>query len=466
MPVELESLRRRIMQLEIEREALKLEQDGASKERLRSLESELAELEESNHTLTAQWDVEKAELGEISAVKEAIDAAHTELEQARRRGDLETAARIQYGTQRELDERLAAAESTLDERQREGRSLVREEVDAEQIAEVVAAWTGIPAARLVEAERERLLEMEHALKQRVIGQDEAVVAVSDAVRRNRAGLDDVGRPIGSFLFLGPTGTGKTELCKTLAEFLFSTEDAMIRIDMSEYMEQHAVARLIGAPPGYVGYEEGGRLTEAVRRRPYSVVLFDEMEKAHPDVSNILLQVLEDGRLTDGHGRTVDFTNSIVVMTSNIGSQHLLDMTESGASDDEIDARMRELLKQTLRPELLNRIDDTVVFHQLGKEQLHDIAGIQVKALATRMADRGLELELTEAALDQLVSEGWDPQFGARPLRRVLRQRIENEVAALILSEQVQEGDCIRVDSDGDSFHFETVRSEAWASADS
>ncbi len=462
MPVELESLRRRIMQLEIEREALKLESDGASKDRLRALEAELAELEESNRTLTAQWDVEKAELDEISAVKEAIDAAHTELEQARRRGDLETAARIQYGTQRELDERLAAAEATLDERQREGRSLVREEVDAEQIAEVVAAWTGIPASRLVEAERERLIEMEQVLEQRVVGQHEAVTAVSDAVRRNRAGLDDAGRPIGSFLFLGPTGTGKTELCKSLAEFLFSTEDAMIRIDMSEYMEQHAVARLIGAPPGYVGYEEGGRLTEAVRRRPYCVVLFDEMEKAHPDVSNILLQLLDDGRLTDGHGRTVDFTNAIIVMTSNIGSQQLLEMTEAGASDEEIDVRMRELLKQSLRPELLNRIDDTVVFRQLGQAQLRSIAAIQVATLASRMEERGLELELTDAALDLLVTEGWDPHFGARPLRRVLRQRIENEVASLILNGSVDEGDRVLVDAANDVFRFDTIRNESYA----
>jgi ATP-dependent Clp protease ATP-binding subunit ClpB len=451
------------MQLEIEREALKLESDGASRERLRVLESELAELEDSNRSLTAQWDVEKSELDEISAVKEAIDGAHTELEQARRRGDLETAARIQYGTQRELDERLSAAESKLDERQREGRSLVREEVDAEQIAEVVAAWTGIPAARLAEAERERLVDMEQTLEQRVVGQHEAVTAVSDAVRRSRAGLDDAGRPIGSFLFLGPTGTGKTELCKTLADFLFNTEDAMVRIDMSEYMEQHAVARLIGAPPGYVGYEQGGRLTEAVRRRPYCVVLFDEMEKAHPDVSNILLQLLDDGRLTDGHGRTVDFTNTIIVMTSNIGSQQLLEMTESGATDDEIDVRMRQLLKQSMRPELLNRIDDTVVFHQLGRQQLRDIATIQVETLAGRMADRGLELELTDAALDLLVAEGWDPHFGARPLRRVLRQRIENEIASLILAGSVEEGDRVLVDAGHDVFRFETIRSESYVS---
>ncbi|MEE3002487.1 MAG: ATP-dependent chaperone ClpB [Planctomycetota bacterium] len=460
MPVELEGMRRRILQLEIEREALKGEQDAASRDRLKALEAELSELDESNRALTAQWDVEKAELDEIRAVKEAIDAAHTELEQAQRRGDLETAARIQYGTQRELDQRLAAAESVLDERQSEGRSLVREEVDAEQIAQVVSAWTGIPASRLVEAERERLLRMEDALRHRLVGQDEAVSAVSDAVRRSRAGLDDAGRPIGSFLFLGPTGTGKTELCKALAEFLFSTDDAIVRIDMSEYMEQHSVARLIGSPPGYVGYEDGGRLTEAVRRRPYCVVLFDEMEKAHPDVSNILLQVLEDGRLTDGHGRTVDFSNTIIVMTSNIGSQHILELTESGALDIEIEAHIQDLLKKTLRPELLNRIDDTVVFHQLTKEQLLDIARIQVEILCRRMAERGLLLELTDQALDALVSEGWDPHFGARPLRRTIRQRIENEIASLILAGTIEEGDRVLVDAAGETFRFETISASA------
>ncbi len=465
MPVELEGMRRRILQLEIEREALKSESDAASMDRLKALEAELAELDESNRALTAQWDVEKAELDEIRAVKEAIDTAHTELEQAQRRGDLETAARIQYGTQRELDQRLAAAESVLDERQSEGRSLVREEVDAEQIAQVVSAWTGIPASRLVEAERERLLRMEDALRHRLVGQDEAVTAVSDAVRRSRAGLDDAGRPIGSFLFLGPTGTGKTELCKALAEFLFSTEDAIVRIDMSEYMEQHSVARLIGSPPGYVGYEEGGRLTEAVRRRPYCVVLFDEMEKAHPDVCNILLQVLEDGRLTDGHGRTVDFSNTIIVMTSNIGSQQILELTESGALDVEIEAHIQDLLKKTLRPELLNRIDDTVVFHQLTKVQLLDIARIQIEILCRRMTERGLTLELTDEALDALVSEGWDPHFGARPLRRTIRQRIENEIASLILAGTLEEGDRVLVDVAGEAFRFETIASPATETAE-
>tara|TARA_B100001121_G_scaffold146577_1_gene128245 strand:+ start:56354 stop:58996 length:2643 start_codon:yes stop_codon:yes gene_type:complete len=461
MPVELDELRRRIMQLEIEREALKLEKDSGSKERLQRVESELSDLEDRNHTLTAQWDIEKSELDEIRDVKETIDTAGIELEQAQRRNDLETAARIQYGTLPELDKRLEAAEAKLAQRTREGRTLVREEVDAEQIAEVVGAWTGIPAARLVESERERLLRMDDELRRRVVGQDEAVAAVSDAVRRNRAGLDETNRPIGSFLFLGPSGVGKTELCKALAEFLFSTEDAIVRIDMSEYMEQHAVARLIGAPPGYVGYEEGGRLTEAVRRRPYSVVLFDEMEKAHPDVSNILLQLLEDGRLTDGHGRTVDFTNTIIVMTSNIGSSQLLEMAESGAVEAEIEAHMRELLKKTLRPELLNRIDDTLVFHQLDRVELRRIASIQAGTLADRMAARGLTLDMTDAALDALVAEGWDPHFGARPMRRVLRQRIENEIASRILSGDIDEGDTIRVDADGETFRFETVRDAAY-----
>ena len=344
MPAEIDELRRRIMQLEIEREALRMEKDRDSKERLEQIESEHSNLEEQNHSLSAKWEVEKAELDEIKSVKESADTARTELERARRYGDLEKAAQIQYGTIPELDKRLEEAERKLDQRQAEGKGLVREEVDAEQIAEVVGKWTGIPASRLVEGERERLLRMEERLQTRVVGQSIAVEAVSDAVRRNRAGLDEAGRPIGSFLFLGPTGVGKTELCKALAEFLFDTQDALVRIDMSEFMEQHSVARLIGAPPGYVGYEEGGRLTEAIRRRPYSVVLFDEMEKAHPDVSNVLLQVLDDGRLTDGHGRTVDFTNTIIVMTSNIGSQTLLEMAETGTSQEEIEQRMMDILK--------------------------------------------------------------------------------------------------------------------------
>ncbi|MCP4837890.1 MAG: ATP-dependent chaperone ClpB [Planctomycetes bacterium] len=464
MPVELDELRRRILQVEIEREALRKEKDSSAKARLESIESELADLEECNQSLTARWEVEKAELDEISDVKEKIDAARVELDQAQRRGDLEAAARIQYGEIPELHERLAEAERKLDARQEDGRNLVREEVDAEMIAEIVGRWTGIPAARLVESERERLLHMEQDLERRVVGQYEAVHAVSDAVRRTRAGLAEPSQPIGSFLFLGPTGVGKTELCKALADFLFDTEEAMVRIDMSEYMEQHAVARLIGAPPGYVGYEEGGRLTEAVRRRPYCVVLFDEMEKAHPDVSNVLLQVLDDGRLTDGHGRTVDFTNTIIVMTSNIGSQQILEMSERGDSEETIETAMKDRLKQVLRPELLNRIDETIVFHALSPTQLRSIVEVQLEHLRKRMADRNLQLNATEAALDALAEAGWDPQFGARPLKRVIQQQIENEIAMRILSGTVTDGDAVSLDYRDEEFNFDIahVRTEKLA----
>ena len=453
MPAELDELRRRIMQLEIEREAMKLETDRDSKSRLEQLELTLSSLEEENHALTARWEVEKNELDEIRRVKEEADTARTELERAQRLGDLETAARIQYGSMPELDRRLKEAEQTLSQRQAEGKAMVREEVDAEQIAEVVAKWTGIPAAQLAESERERLLKMESRIRERVIGQDPAVEAISDAVRRNRAGLDEPSRPIGSFLFLGPTGVGKTELCKALAEFLFASEDALVRIDMSEFMEQHAVARLIGAPPGYVGYEEGGRLTEAVRRRPYSVVLFDEMEKAHPDVANVLLQVLDDGRLTDGQGRTVDFTNTIIVMTSNLGSQELLSMTEDGASQDEIESRMLTILKGSLRPELLNRIDETIVFHQLDRSMLSGIVRVQLNSLASRMAARGLHLEVSDAAVEALAEAGWDPQFGARPLKRVIQRELENAIATRILANDISEGDRVLVDADDGNFTF-------------
>ena len=453
MPAEIDEFRRRIMQLEIEREALKRESDPDSRKRLEALEHELSELNENNRQLSAQWDVEKAELDEIKAVKAEIDQKHTELEQAQRRGDLEQAARIQYGELRDLDQRLRDAEAKLERRQKEGKALVKEEVDAEQIAEVVAKWTGIPVSRLVEGEREKLLRMEGVLQHRVVGQEEAVRAVSESVRRSRAGLGDSARPIGSFLFLGPTGVGKTELCKALAEFLFDTEDALVRIDMSEYMEQHAVARLIGAPPGYVGYEEGGRLTESIRRRPYAVVLFDEMEKAHPDVSNVLLQVLDDGRLTDGHGRTVDFRNTIIVMTSNLGSQAILEMTQSGAIDAEIEAHVRDILKRSLRPELLNRIDDTIIFHQLDQSQLRGIVDIQLARLTSRLAERGFGFELSGQARDALAREGYDPQFGARPLKRVIQHRIENPIATAILSGQFKQEDTIRVDFDAGQFTF-------------
>jgi len=454
MPAELDELRRRIMQLEIEREALRIENDAESRTRLATLEQELAGLEERNRHLGARWDEEKAELDKIKEIKAEIDRKQTQFEQAQRRGDLETAARIQYGDQRELERQLEAAEQTLSHRHAEGNAMVHEEVDAEQIAEVVARWTGIPVDRLVEGERQKLLRMESELHRRIIGQDEAVTVVSDAVRRNRAGLGDAGQPIGSFLFMGPTGVGKTELCKTLAAFLFDTEDAMIRIDMSEYMEPHAVARLIGAPPGYVGYEEGGRLTEAVRRRPYCVVLFDEMEKAHPDVSNVLLQILDDGRLTDGHGRTVDFSNTIIVMTSNLGSEAILDMTAAGATDVEIEAHVRALLKKTLRPELLNRIDETVIFRQLKPDDLGEIVEIQLRTLSSRLADRGLSLTVTPDAKTAIAEEGYDAQFGARPLKRVIRHRIENPIATRLLAEEFSPGDTITVDYSEQSFTFE------------
>jgi ATP-dependent Clp protease ATP-binding subunit ClpB len=451
MPAELDELRRRLMQLEIEREALKIENDAESKKRLSEIEKELATINEKNRSITAQWEIEKTELDEIKNVKEEIDRKHTELEQAQRNGELERAARIQYGELRELDARLKKAGEKLAKRQTAGQALVHEEVDSEQIAEVVAKWTGIPVSRLIESERDKLLRMEDDLAKRVVGQPDAVRAVSEAVRRNRAGLGESSRPIGSFLFLGPTGVGKTELCKALAEFLFDTDQAMVRIDMSEYMEQHAVARLIGAPPGYVGYEEGGRLTEAVRRRPYCVVLFDEMEKAHPDVSNVLLQVLDDGRLTDGQGRTVDFTNTIIVMTSNIGSAAILAMTEGGALDIEVETHIKELLKKSLRPELLNRIDETIIFHQLTKKDLAGIVDIQTRLLHNRLADRGLGLEISPEAKMALANEGYDPQFGARPLKRVIQQRIENSIATRLLAGDFQPGDTIDVDFDAGNF---------------
>ena len=454
MPTELDELRRRIMQLEIEREALKLESDQASAKRLDAIEEDLASLNERNQGLTAQWDVEKSDLDAIKDLKKEIDLKNTELEQAKRLGDFETASRIQYGEMSALEERLVAAEEALSARQLTGTAMVKEEVDSEQIAEVVGRWTGIPIEKLIEGDREKLVRMESELEKRVVGQDEAVRAVSDAVRRSRAGLGEANRPIGSFLFLGPTGVGKTELCKSLAEFLFDTEDSMVRIDMSEYMEQHAVARLIGAPPGYVGYEEGGRLTEAVRRRPYSVILFDEMEKAHPDVSNVLLQVLDDGRLTDGQGRTVDFSNTIIVMTSNIGSHAILEMSEDGAVHEEIEVHVKELLKKHLRPELINRIDDTVIFHQLGREQLSGIISIQLDNLRHRLQDRGIGFEISSDATLALASEGYEPQFGARPLKRVIQQRVENPIATRILAGEFSEGDVIMVDITGEQLSFE------------
>jgi ATP-dependent Clp protease ATP-binding subunit ClpB len=461
MPTELDELRRRIMQLEIEREALKIESkdkgagEGAKRE-LERINRELAELGEKNRALTARWEVEKKELDAVKAIKGQMDARQTELEQAQRRGDLETAARIQYGEVRELERKLREAEKALDARKARGDALVREEVDAEMIAEVVAQWTGIPVTRLLESERQKLLHMEENLTRRVVGQEHAIKAVSDAVRRSRAGLGDPDRPIGSFLFLGPTGVGKTETCKAVAEFLFDTEEALIRIDMSEYGERHSVARLIGAPPGYVGYEEGGQLTESVRRRPYSVVLLDEIEKAHPEVFNVLLQILDDGRLTDGQGRTVDFKNTIVVMTSNFGSTRIQEMTAAGADDWEIEASIRELLRVEgfLRPELLNRIDEVVIFHQLRREDLGRIVEIQLARVRQRLADRGMSLRLAPAAQAELATEGYDPVYGARPLKRAIQHRIENPLASRVLAGDFGPGDTVAVDYKGKSFVFE------------
>jgi ATP-dependent Clp protease ATP-binding subunit ClpB len=453
MPAVLDVIRREIMRLQIERESLKIEKDPESRKRQEAIEAELAGLQDQNRKLTAQWELEKRDLDAIKACKEEMDRKHTELEQAQRAGQLEKAARIQYGEMRDLEARLKKSSEALRARIATGSALVHEEVDAEQVAQVVAKWTGIPVSRLIESEREKLVRMEEQLQQRVVGQSDAVKSVADAVRRSRAGLGEAHRPIGSFLFLGPTGVGKTELCKALAEFLFDTEDAMVRIDMSEFMESHSVARLIGAPPGYVGYEEGGRLTEAVRRRPYAVILFDEMEKAHPDVSNVLLQVLDDGRLTDGQGRTVDFTNTIIVMTSNIGAQAILEMTEQGQPDSIIEAHVRGELKKHLRPELLNRIDETVVFHQLTKKQLAGVVEIQVKLLQKRLKSRGLDLAITPKAIEALATEGYDPSFGARPLKRVIQQRLENGIAGKILQGAFKDGDTVRVDFAGGSFTF-------------
>ncbi|MDZ4828800.1 MAG: ATP-dependent chaperone ClpB [Phycisphaerae bacterium] len=465
MPAELDEVRRRLMQLEIEREALKLESDAESKKRLAVIEQEVAEASETNRGLTGQWQVEKAELDATKTLRGEIEGKNTELEQAKRRGDFETASRIQYGDLRDLEAKLLKAEEVLAKRRASGSTMVKEEVDSEQIAEVVAKWTGIPLSKLIESERAKLVHMEDDLRKRVVGQPEAVKVVSEAVRRNRAGLGEAHRPIGSFLFLGPTGVGKTELCKALAEFLFDTEDAMVRIDMSEYMEQHAVARLIGAPPGYIGYEEGGRLTEAVRRRPYCVVLFDEFEKAHPDVSNILLQVLDDGRLTDGQGRTVDFSNTIIALTSNLGSQMILELAEKGEQDAMIEAHVNAILKKHMRPELLNRIDETVVFHQLSRKELGGIVEIQLRNLRKRLAERQLSIEVTTEAKNHLAAEGYDPQFGARPLKRVIQRRIENAIATRILVGEFQPDDTIVVDYKGKSFTFEARRAGSASKSD-
>ncbi|MBP6124665.1 MAG: ATP-dependent chaperone ClpB [Phycisphaerae bacterium] len=454
LPSELDSIRRKIMQMEIERQALKKETDEASKRQLEKIEKQLAELKAQDGELTARWESEKKLIERVKSIKERISAVQAEFEEAQRRGDLERAARLKYETLPALQKQLSEAEETL--AKSDGTSLIHNEVTEEHIAQIVSEWTGIPVSRLMAAQRQRLLNMEEEIKRRVVGQEEAVSAICNAVRRNRAGLGDPNRPIGVFLFLGPTGVGKTELAKALAEFLFNDPNSMIRIDMSEFMEPHSVARLIGAPPGYVGYEEGGRLTEAVRRKPYSVVLLDEIEKAHPDVFNVLLQVFDDGRLTDGKGRTVDFKNTVIIMTSNFASQQILQLTEQKGADWEIEAHVKEALKKHFKPEFLNRIDEIIIFHMLRPEHLEKIVDIQLGYLAERLKARNLEVEFTDAARKLLLKEGYDPAFGARPLKRVIQQRLENPLAAELIAGKFNEGDRIRIDADDHQFRFEKV----------
>ncbi|MGA1625090.1 MAG: AAA family ATPase, partial [Prochlorothrix sp.] len=444
-PEELDELNRKLTQLEMERLSLQKETDPASVERLERLEKELANLQEEQSGLNAQWQAEKSLLEQINGIKEAIDRVNLEIQQAEREFDLNRGAELKYGKLPALHQQLAAAEDQFAQAQVSGKSLLRQEVTEEDIAEIISKWTGIPVSKLVESEMQKLLQLEVELHQRVIGQADAVTAVADAIQRSRAGLSDPNRPTASFIFLGPTGVGKTELAKALAAYLFDTEEAMVRIDMSEYMEKHAVARLIGAPPGYVGYEEGGQLTEAVRRRPYAVILFDEIEKAHPDVFNIMLQILDDGRVTDSQGHTVDFKNSIIIMTSNIGSHTILDVAGDESRYEDMRSRVMDALRANFRPEFLNRIDEVILFHGLQKSELRQIVQLQVKGLAARLADRKLGLSLSDAALDFLAEVGYDPVYGARPLKRAIQRELETPIAKAILRGEFQAGDTIQVE---------------------
>ena len=456
MPDELEQLERRIMQLEIEREALRKEKDEASKQRLATLEKELANLKNQRDALKAQWENEKRMIEEIRSLRKQLEEARNEMEKAQRVADLARVAELKYGRIPELEKRLRELEQKMSETEGKPR-LLQEEVTPDEVAEVVSRWTGIPVSRLLESEREKLLKLDQILHQRVVGQDEAVQAVCDAVIRARSGLKDPRRPIGSFIFLGPTGVGKTELARALAEALFDSEENMIRIDMSEYMEKHSVARLIGAPPGYVGYEEGGQLTEAVRRRPYSVILFDEIEKAHHDVFNILLQLLDDGRLTDSHGRTVDFRNTIVIMTSNIGSHYLIEnISQSGQLDERTRNRVLAELRAHFRPEFLNRIDEIVIFKPLTLEEIKKIVELQLKQLRDRLADRRITIELTEAAKEHIAREGYDPVYGARPLRRFIQRHVETPIARKIIAGEIQDGMHVVVDFKDGQLTFEPI----------
>ncbi len=453
-PAPLDAIERALMQLEIEREALRKERDKASKERLGKIEEELANAKEEARALQARWQREKDAIAAIRQAKSQLDEARIALEKAERRGELEAAARLQYGDIPRFEQQLADAEADLQQMQQEGGAMLKEEVDADEIAAVVGQWTGIPVSKLLEGEVEKLLRMEDRLQQRVVGQDDALRSVSNAVRRSRAGLQDPNRPIGTFLFLGPTGVGKTELARALAEFLFDTEEAVVRIDMSEYQEKHSTARLIGAPPGYIGYDEGGQLTEAVRRRPYAVVLFDEIEKAHHEVFDILLQVLDDGRLTDGQGRTVNFKNTVIIMTSNVGSPIIKQM--AGRDEEEIRHAVMSELDRTLRPEFLNRIDEVILFHSLEREHIKQIVDIQLRRLQKLLAERRITIALTENAKEYLAEIGYDPVFGARPLKRVIQREIQDPLARAILEGRVREGEHVMVDADEQGILFDAV----------
>ncbi|MBA2725006.1 MAG: AAA family ATPase, partial [Actinobacteria bacterium] len=452
MPTEIDVLDRRAKQLEIEKAALSKETDPTSQERLGKIEAELAELHEQMDGMKAHWSEEKRAIGRIRALKAETEQVRGEAERAERDGDLARAAELSYGKLIELDRQLGDSNTALAELQRE-RKFLKEEVDEEDIAEVVARWTGVPVSRLMEAELAKLVKMEEGLHERVIGQDEAVAAVSNAIRRARSGLSDPDRPTGSFIFLGPTGVGKTELARSLADFLFDDERAMVRIDMSEYMEKHSVARLIGAPPGYVGYDEGGQLTEAVRRRPYSVILLDEIEKAHPDVFNVLLQILDDGRLTDNQGRTVDFKNTVIIMTSNLGSQHLIGSEDADSAEEKVMHTVRDHFK----PEFLNRVDEIIVFHRLERKHLGRIVEIQSAHLRRRLEKRGIGLQLSQVALDQLAERGYDSAYGARPLKRLIQREIENPLALKLLEGGFQAGDTVTVGLKQGAFTFDGAR---------
>ena len=459
MPSEIDEVERKIKQGEIEIQALKKEKDKASKDRLEKIKKQLAGLKETSDSMKVHWQQEKDIISKIRSLKEEIERTKIEAEQAERDADLAKAAELKYGKLLELSKKIEEENKNLGKLQKE-KKMLKEEVDDEDIAETVAKWTGIPVTRLMEAEIEKLVHMEDRLRQRVIGQDEAITVVSNAIRRARAGLQDPNRPIGSFIFLGPTGVGKTELSKALAEFLFDDDRAMVRVDMSEYMEKHTVSRLIGAPPGYVGYEEGGYLTEAVRRKPYSVILLDEIEKAHSDVFNILLQIMDDGRLTDGHGRTVDFKNTVIIMTSNIGSQWITELGEK--DEEEMNKRIEEAMKNSFKPEFLNRVDDTIIFHRLGIEEIEKIVNIQIEDLGKILAARKLSVEISGDARKLLAKEGFDPVYGARPLKRVIQNEVQNVLAMKLLNSEIKEGDTVSIDvtgPEGRVLGFKTKRSQ-------